>query len=94
MSEAWIDASSDGLLQAPRGALNPLDVLSGRERDVLALVAEGWSNAGIAERLHVTERTVEAHVSRMFQKLDLVEDPSANRRVQAALAFLRQGSRD
>jgi len=58
---------------------------------VLALVAEGWSNAGIAERLHLTERTVEAHMTRMFRKLELAEDPSANRRVQAALVFLRQG---
>jgi len=82
MGEHWIVTSE---------VRNPLDALSARERDVLALVAEGWSNAGIAERLHLTERTVEAHMTRMFRKLELAEDPSANRRVQAALVFLRQG---
>ena len=86
-----VDPTIVGLVQTPRQVRSPLDALSAREREVLALVAEGWSNAGIAERLHVTERTVEAHVTRMFRKLGLADDPSANRRVQAALTFLRQG---
>jgi DNA-binding NarL/FixJ family response regulator len=73
--------------QAPR---RPLDQLSGREREVLALVAEGLSNQGIATSLFITERTVEAHVKQIFQKLGLNADPGSHRRVLAVLAYLRR----
>jgi DNA-binding NarL/FixJ family response regulator len=68
---------------------NPIDELSPREREVLALVAEGFSNAAISKRLFVTERTVEWHVKQIFNKLRMAEAPDTNRRVLAVLAFLR-----
>jgi DNA-binding NarL/FixJ family response regulator len=69
----------------------PLDVLTEREREVLALVAEGRSNGAIAEGLFLSRKTVDAHISQIFSKLDLRESPEDNRRVLAVLAFLRSG---
>lgn len=63
--------------------------LTGREREVLALMAEGRSNAAIAECLVVTHRTVEAHVRQILSKLDLHESSDNHRRVLAVLAYLR-----
>ncbi len=57
---------------------------------MLALVAEGLSNRAIAARLFVTERTVEAHVKQIFQKLSFSTDPGSHRRVLAVLAYIRQ----
>src|SRR5262249_62366193 len=71
---------------------DPLDELSEREGEVLGLVAEGCSNAAIAKRLFVTERTVEWHVKHIFRKLQIDETPETNRRVLAALPFLRSPS--
>lgn len=76
------------LMRRPRPT-GPLDRLTDREREVLGLVAEGLSNRAIATRLVVTERTVEAHVTSIFAKLELADEASAHRRVQAVLAFLR-----
>jgi DNA-binding NarL/FixJ family response regulator len=67
---------------------DPLAALSGREREVLALMAEGRSNAGIARRLWVTEGTVEKHVRSVLAKLDLAETDEDHRRVLAVLRFL------
>jgi DNA-binding NarL/FixJ family response regulator len=66
-----------------------LDRLTDKERDVLALLAEGYSNERIAEALDVTARTVESHTSRIFTKLGLEMDASTHRRVLAVLAHLR-----
>ena len=55
----------------------------------LSLVAEGLSNKGLAQRLFITERTVEAHVKQIFLKLGLTADPESRRRVLAVLAYLR-----
>ena len=56
---------------------------------MLALVAEGMSNKAVAERLFVTDRTVEAHMAAVFSKLGLGETPDQHRRVRAVLTFLR-----
>jgi DNA-binding NarL/FixJ family response regulator len=68
---------------------DPLDALTPREREVLALMAEGRSNAAIAEALIVTERAVEKHVTSIFSKLDLPPSAEDHRRVLAVLRFLR-----
>jgi DNA-binding NarL/FixJ family response regulator len=75
-------------LVTARRRADPLAGLSERERDVLALMAEGRSNAGIAHRLWVTEGTVEKHVRSILAKLDLPETPEDHRRVLAVLKFL------
>jgi DNA-binding NarL/FixJ family response regulator len=75
-------------LVAARRASDPLEDLSPRERDVIALMAEGRSNAGIARALWVTEGTVEKHVRSILGKLSLPETPDDHRRVLAVLAFL------
>jgi DNA-binding NarL/FixJ family response regulator len=67
---------------------DPLAVLSAREREVLALMAEGRSNAGIAHRLWVTEGTVEKHVRSILAKLELPDTGDDHRRVLAVVAFL------
>ena len=67
---------------------DPLAALSAREHEVLALMAEGRSNAGIAQRLWVTEGTVEKHVRSILTKLNLPETSDDHRRVLAVLAFL------
>jgi DNA-binding NarL/FixJ family response regulator len=64
------------------------DALTPREQEILALVAEGWSNAAISERLEITKRAVERHVSSIFWKLGLGESEQVSRRVKAALLFL------
>ncbi len=66
-----------------------LGELTERERDVLALMAQGLSDRGIAERLVVTPKTVETHVRHIFSKLDLPRGAAENRRVHAVLAHLR-----
>ncbi len=75
-------------LVAARRPDNPLGELTGREREVLALMAEGRSNAGIGQALWVTEGTVEKHVRSILMKLRLPESAEVHRRVLAVLAFL------
>jgi DNA-binding NarL/FixJ family response regulator len=67
----------------------PLDALTPREREVLALMAEGRTNRAIAEQLFVSERAVERHVTSIFGKLDLPTTHQDHRRVLAVLAYLR-----
>jgi serine/threonine-protein kinase len=66
-----------------------LDSLTEREREILALMAEGASNASIGERFFLSQRTVESHVRAIFQKLDLAPTDEGHRRVLAVLAYLR-----
>ncbi len=87
--ETVIDPTIVSRLVGRRRRVNPLANLSDREREVLGLIAEGMSNRAIAARLFVTERTVEAHVTQIFQKLRLAESPDQHRRVLAVLEFLR-----
>ena len=68
---------------------NPQKELTGREREVLGLMAEGASNTAIAKRLVVTEGAVEKHVTNIFGKLRLPQDSDQHRRVLAVLAYLR-----
>jgi DNA-binding NarL/FixJ family response regulator len=83
-----VDPSLVQELVSLRRRRDPLDVLSPREREVLALMAEGASNAGIAARIFVSEGTVEKHVRSILTKLDLPESGPDHRRVLAVLKFL------
>jgi DNA-binding NarL/FixJ family response regulator len=65
--------------------------LTEREHDVLRLMAQGFTNAGVAKRLFLSERTVEAHVRRLLGKLDIADSDDAHRRVLAVLTYLRAG---
>jgi DNA-binding NarL/FixJ family response regulator len=77
------------IMQRPSASSSPVQRLTQRERDVLALMAEGRSNAGIAAQLFLSERTVEAATAQVFRKLDLEPSPDVNRRVLAVLTLLR-----
>ncbi len=70
---------------------SPLDDLTGREREVLALIAEGRSNHGIGDQLGLSPKTVEAHIRAVFMKLGLEESQTDHRRVLAVLAYLGRG---
>jgi DNA-binding NarL/FixJ family response regulator len=83
-----VDPSLVVELLSARAADEPLDGLTSREREVLALMAEGRTNAGIARRLWVTEGTVEKHVHSIFVKLRLPETDDDHRRVLAVVTFL------
>jgi DNA-binding NarL/FixJ family response regulator len=78
------------LIQRKRSA-SRIDALNPRERDVLARMAEGRSNVGIAKDLFLSPRTVEAHVTSVFAKLGLDQTDTDNNRVRAVLTFLRSG---
>ncbi len=84
-----LDPTVVSQLVGRRRADDPLGALTPREREVLELMAEGRSNSGIAERLVVTERAVEKHVTSIFGKLRLPPAPEDHRRVLAVLAYLR-----
>jgi len=86
-----IDPTIVSRLVARKRARGPLDVLTEREREVLALVAEGRSNGAIGEQLFLSRKTVDSYVSQIFVKLDLHESPQENRRVLAVLTYLRSG---
>ena len=84
-----VDPTIVARLVARRENAGPLAELSEREREVLALMAEGRSNRAIAEQLYLSPKTVEGHVGQIFLKLGIGETSSEHRRVVAVLAFLR-----
>ena len=87
--ETVVDPELVSQLLARRREPDPLGDLTGREREVLRLMAEGLTDRGIAERLWVTPKTVETHVRHILRKLDLPSGTAHNRRVQAVLTQLR-----
>jgi DNA-binding NarL/FixJ family response regulator len=87
--ECVVDHTIVTRLMGRRRETSTLDELTTRERDVLALVAEGHSNHAIGARLFLSSKTVEAHIHQIFLKLGLQASPDQHRRVLAVLAFLR-----
>jgi len=90
-----LDPAVVGALVSPARNHDPLRGLTAREREVLALVAEGKSNSAISAQLVVAERTIETHMRAIFQKLGLHDSDDTHRRVLAVLAYLtRLGAAD
>jgi len=87
--ESVVDDSIVKRLLRRQESRNELAILTGRERLVLQYMAEGRSNAGIADIMYISDKTVEAYVARIFTKLDLAGTGDTNRRVLAVLAWLR-----
>ena len=87
--ECVIDSTIVTRLMRRRRPDSPLERLTDREREILALMAEGRSNSGIAARLRISERTAEASSAQVFRKLGLEQSPDLNRRVLAVLTLLR-----
>ncbi len=87
--ETVVDPALVAQLVDRRHEDDPLDELTGREREVLALMAEGLTDRGISERLYVTPKTIETHIRHIFLKLGIPATPAHNRRVHAVLAYLR-----
>jgi DNA-binding NarL/FixJ family response regulator len=73
-----------------RKATSPLDALTEREREVLALIAEGLNNAAIGERLVIAEKSVQKHINTIFSKLHLTDEADTHRRVRAVRLWLAQ----
>lgn len=91
--ETVVDPDVVTRLLARKREHDPVSDLTDREVEVLRLVAEGLSNREIASRLFITERTVEAHVTKVFQRLGLDEDDRTHRRVRAVILYLRSARR-
>jgi len=87
--ECVVDPTIVARLMARRRAQGPLDELTEREHEVLALIAEGRSNQAICAALYLSPKTIEGHIRQIFLKLGLHDSPQHHRRVLAVLTFLR-----
>lgn len=83
----------DALVEARTRPESPLRRLTGRETDVMAEMAQGKTNAAIADSLFLSERAIEKHINSIFTKLDLLPEKETNRRVTAVLLYLSEGER-
>lgn len=88
--ETVVDSDLVARLLGRRRQSSPLESLTDREREVLAAMAEGHTNQGIAEVLHMSPKTVETHTRSIFQKLDLLPGDDYHRRVVAVVTWLRE----
>ena len=88
--ECVVDRAVVDELLARRRRVDPIEELTPREREILALMAEGRSNQGISRTLWLSPKTVETHIRGAFAKLGIKEAPEDNRRVLAVLAYLRR----
>jgi len=88
--ECVVDRAVVDELLARRRRVNPVEELTSREREIIALMAEGRSNQGICRALWLSPKTVETHIRGAFAKLGIKEAPEDNRRVLAVLAYLRR----
>ena len=88
--ECVVDRAVVDELLARRRRVDPIEGLTPREREILALMAEGRSNRGICRALWLSPKTVETHIRGAFAKLGIAEAPEDNRRVLAVLAYLRR----
>ena len=86
-----IDPTVVSRLVGRRRQVDPMETLSAREREVLSLMAEGRSNRAIGERMFLSPKTVETHVSAVFSKLGIEDTADDNRRVLSVLTWLRDG---
>ena len=86
-----IDPTVVSRLVGRRRQVDPMETLSAREREVLSLMAEGRSNRAIGERMFLSPKTVETHVSAIFSKLGIEDTADDNRRVLSVLTWLRDG---
>ena len=87
--ECVVDPSIAARLVARKRARGPLEALTDREREVLTLIAEGYSNGAVAQRLFLSPKTVETHVSQILLKLGIPQSADRHRRVLAVLTYLR-----
>lgn len=83
-------AAIEVFVQARSRRPSPLDELTEREREVLSLVAEGLRNSAVADRLHLSEKSVEKHINSIFSKLHLTDESESNRRVRSVLLWLAE----
>lgn len=90
-SSSSIDAAAIEVFVTARSQRpSPLDDLTDREREVLSLVAEGLRNSAVADRLHLSEKSVEKHINSIFSKLHLTDQTESNRRVRSVLLWLAE----
>jgi DNA-binding NarL/FixJ family response regulator len=87
--ECVVDPTIVSRLVTRQRAHGPLNELTAREREVLALIAEGHSNAAVGARLYLSPKTIETYISQIFAKLGLRDSPDRHRRVLAVLTYLR-----